>query len=204
VLKPVRTSPTRPLAVVVLVVSLFTGAGHAAAAPPCWRPPVTGKVTDPFRRPPCVWCAGNRGLDYRVDGAVTVRAAAGGRVEFSGVVAGVRYVVVRLPNGWRHTYGQLSSTVLVGGRSIRAGSVVGEAIDSFFFGLRIGDDYADPAPHLGRLVGRRRLVPVDGSTSRPAPPPVLRCDRPVAPSAALSVALSVSGSARPSRTPPAR
>ena len=42
----------------------------AADAAPCWFPPVTGTVTDPYREPPCPWCAGNRGLDYRVGGDV--------------------------------------------------------------------------------------------------------------------------------------
>ena len=43
------------------------------------------------------------------------------------------------------------------------------------FGLRDGDVYLDPAPYLGRLVGRPRLVPDDGTVARPAPPPRLRC-----------------------------
>jgi murein DD-endopeptidase MepM/ murein hydrolase activator NlpD len=165
---------TALVGVSLVVVGLAAPQPWVSAAP-CWLPPVVGTVVDPFRAPPCPWCAGNRGLDYRLDGAADVRAAASGRVEYSGVVAGIRYLVVRLPNGWRHTYGQLRSTPLSTGASVVAGTVVGRAADRFFFGLRVGDDYADPAPYLGRLVGRRRLVPVDGSPPRVAPPPTLRC-----------------------------
>jgi hypothetical protein len=174
---PVRSSRrARSVAGIAFAVALLTGTEGTASAAPCWLPPVIGTVVDPFREPPCVWCAGNRGLDYRVAGRVEVRAAASGRVEYSGVVAGIRYVVVRLPNGWRHTYGQLTSTPLSRGGVVRGGSVVGRAVGTFFFGLRIGDEYADPAPYLGRMVRRRRLIPVDGSPPRVAPPPTLRCD----------------------------
>ena len=41
-----------------------------ADAAPCWQPPVTGVVVDPFRAPACTWCAGNRGIEYRVGAAL--------------------------------------------------------------------------------------------------------------------------------------
>jgi murein DD-endopeptidase MepM/ murein hydrolase activator NlpD len=135
-------------------------------------------VTDPFRAPPCTWCAGNRGLEYRVAGRTIVRAAASGRVVFAGSVAGVRYVVVQLPNGWRHTYGRLASTRLRIGDVVVANSVVGAVVDTFFFGLRIGDDYVDPAPNIGVMRTRPRLVPLDATPPRPAPPARLTCQRP--------------------------
>ncbi len=141
----------------------------------CWFPPVSGTVVDPFRAPPCPWCAGNRGLDYRVGGDVAVSAAASGRVVFVGTVADVRYVVVQLPSGWRHTYGQLTSTPLALGDVVLAGGVVGRAANTFFFGLRIGEEYADPAPFIGVLSGRRRLIPIDATSPRPSPPARPRC-----------------------------
>ena len=158
-------------------------ASGAVAATPCWFPPVDGTVTDPFREPPCIWCAGNRGREYRVADDTIVRAAASGRVVFTGSVAGVRYVVVQLPNGWRHTYGRLVSTPLELGDTVLANSAVGPVADTFFFGLRIGDDYADPAPYIGVMRTRPRLVPIDATPPRPAPPAKPRCQQPASSSA---------------------
>ena len=177
---PARPRSTRPRLLVGAVISLAAVVGPgttptATAAPPCWFPPVEGTVTDPFRQPPCPWCRGNRGIEFGVGDDVVVRAAAGGRVEFVGSVADVRYVVVRLRSGWRHTYGQLTSTSLELGAVVLAGGAVGRASQTFFFGLRIGEDYADPAPFVGVLRGRPRLVPVDGTPARPAPPPQPKC-----------------------------
>jgi murein DD-endopeptidase MepM/ murein hydrolase activator NlpD len=107
-----------------------------------------------------------------------VRAAASGRVVFAGSVAGVRYVVVQLPNGWRHTYGRLASTRLELGDAVFANSAIGAVADTFFFGLRIGDDYADPAPFIGVLRTRPRLVTTDETPPRPAPPASPRCQGP--------------------------
>ena len=178
-----RARPTRlPRFLLGVVISLLAPVGgHVAAtanAAPCWFPPVDGTVSDPFREPPCPWCAGNRGIEFSVGDRVVVRAAASGRVEFVGRVADVGYVVVRLASGWRHTYGQLTSTSLQMGDAVLTGTVVGRASATFFFGVRIGDDYADPAPFIGVLRGRPRLIPVDGTTARPAPPPRPTCRAP--------------------------
>jgi murein DD-endopeptidase MepM/ murein hydrolase activator NlpD len=163
------------LLVVLLATVLSVAQAPPVSAAPCWFPPVVGSVTDPYREPPCRWCAGNRGIDYRVGSDVAVRAAASGRVVFVGTVVDVRYVVVRLASGWRHTYGQLASTPLLVGDVVFANGNVGRASDTFFFGLRIGDDYADPAPYLGMLQTRARLIPLDGTPARPAPPARPRC-----------------------------
>jgi len=176
--RPRSTRRRRLLLGAVISVTALVGLEApppATAAPPCWFPPVEGTVTDPFREPPCPWCPGNRGIEFDVGDDVVVRAAASGRIEFVGSVADVRYVVVRLTNGWRHTYGQLTSTSSAPGGVVLAGGAVGRASDIFFFGLRIGDEYADPAPFVGILRGRPRLIPVDGTSARPAPPPQPKC-----------------------------
>jgi murein DD-endopeptidase MepM/ murein hydrolase activator NlpD len=173
----VRTIRSRWLVVAGVSAALVVVASNVEAAP-CWRPPVEATIVDDFRAPPCRWCAGNRGLEYAIDGAAVVRVAASGRVEFVGSVAGVRYVVVRLSNGWRHTYGQLRSTSLDTGDIVLAGGTIGRVTDRFFFGLRIGDDYADPSPYLGVMRTRPRLVPVDATPPRPAPPTSPRCQPP--------------------------
>lgn len=158
----------------VVSFSLFVPQ-HAVATAPCWVPPVTGRVVDEFRQPPCPFCAGNRGLEYRVPANARVSAVASGVVTWAGEVAGTRYVVVRHGNGWRVTYGRLSATSLQPGDRVVRGTVVGTASGEFYFGLRVGTTYRDPAPYLGRLVGRPRLVPVDGSLARLAPAPLPRC-----------------------------
>jgi murein DD-endopeptidase MepM/ murein hydrolase activator NlpD len=172
----VRTLRPRWFPVFGVVTALLAASNVEAA--PCWRPPVEAAIVDEFRAPPCVWCAGNRGLEYAIDGNTAVVVAASGRVEFVGAVAGVRYVVVRLSNGWRHTYGQLRSTALETGDVVLAGGTIGRATDRFFFGLRIGDDYADPSPYLGVMRTRPRLVPIDATPPRPAPASRPICQRP--------------------------
>jgi murein DD-endopeptidase MepM/ murein hydrolase activator NlpD len=161
--------------VVALSLAAVLGVSPPATAAPCWTPPVSGVVTDPFRQPPCPYCAGNRGLEYRVDSNVTVRAVASGRVSWAGSIAGTTYVVVRHRDGWRATYGRLSSASMRVGDVVLAGVAVGRASGTFYFGLRVGERYVDPAPFLGERRGRPRLVPIDGRAARPAPPARWRC-----------------------------
>ena len=150
-----------------LSLSLVAG---TVAADACWLPPVDAPVVDPFRPPPCAWCPGNRGLEYGTPDRVTVvRAVAAGEVTFSGTVAGTRYVVVRHADGRRATYGGLAGSTAA--RRRRRGSSQRRrarppAISTS--ASASGDLYIDPAPLLGRLVGRPRLVPVDGTAPAPA------------------------------------
>ena len=153
----------------------------------CLLPPVTAPVADPFREPACPWCPGNRGLTYDVAAGTTVRAAAAGTVTFSGPVAGTFYVVVEHADGLRATYGGLAGSHLDAGEVVAAGAIVGQSAGDLHFGLRRGDRYIDPAPFLGRLVERARLVPTDGTPPRPAPPPRLQC--PASPSLSAGDAL---------------
>jgi len=159
----------------VVVVLAATLVASPATAGPCWQPPVDGLISDPFRAPPCPYCAGNRGIEYRVAPNSIVRAVASGTVSWAGSIAGTRYVVVRHVNGWRTTYGRLASMSLSSGDAVLAGSRIGETTSEFYFGLRQGDRYVDPAPYLGHLRGRPRLVPIDGRAARPSPPPRWRC-----------------------------
>lgn len=175
---PNRARRRRRGAVVVAVVAavaLVVTVGSPGAASACWLPPVYGPIADPYRAPACRWCAGNRGIEYAVGRQATVRSVAAGVVSFSGVVVGTRYVVVDIGAGRRVTYGGLRTARVGRGDRVAARSVIGSASGTLFFGLRVGGDYADPTPFIGRLAGRPRLVPVDGSTPRPAPPPVVRC-----------------------------
>jgi murein DD-endopeptidase MepM/ murein hydrolase activator NlpD len=147
----------------------------AMLAPSCYSPPVISPIVDPFRAPACSYCPGNRGLEYEPATGSRVVAAAPGVVRFSGLVAGVRYVVVEQTDGRTATYGRLASALVAVGAAVRAGEPVGTTTERFFFGLRLGDRYIDPAPFLGVLRYRPRLIPVDGSAPRRAPPPTMRC-----------------------------
>jgi murein DD-endopeptidase MepM/ murein hydrolase activator NlpD len=167
-----RSSVGSALLVIVAVLGVGVPVG---ASGHCWMPPVAGTVVDPFRAPPCKWCAGNRGVEYTVERGSAVRAVATGVVTFSGEIAGEHYLVIELVSGWKITYGRIASTASSTGDAVVGGSIVAHTSDRFFLGLRIEGEYADPAPYLGTEVGRRRLVPLDGRPPRPAPLPRLRC-----------------------------
>ncbi len=173
------TAVRRSSALVTVIVSAVLGlASPVAGAGPCWPVPVAGTVADPYREPACVWCPGNRGIEYDVEPGGVARAVAAGIVAFSGEIAGERYVVIELPTGWKLTYGRIVSTALAAGDAVVRGSVVARTSGRFFFGLRIDDEYADPAPYLGVEAGRRRLLPTDGRPARPSPAATLRCAAP--------------------------
>ena len=158
-------------------VVLFAPERAVAAPRPCWPPPVEGAIVDRFREPPCPYCAGNRGLEYETDGPAAVRSSTAGVVTFAGAVADVSYVVVENAAGWRLTYGRLAEVAVSRGQRVLTGTTLGRARGTLFFGLRVGDQYRDPAPYLGELVGVPRLIPVDGRVPRPAPPARLACAR---------------------------
>ncbi|MEO8263943.1 MAG: M23 family metallopeptidase [Ilumatobacteraceae bacterium] len=150
----------------------------ALLAPTCYRPPVATAIVDPFRAPACTFCPGNRGLEYQPPAGTPVVAAADGVVRFSGAVAGVRYVVVEQRDRRTATYGRLAAAQVTTDAVLRAGDVIGTTTDGFYFGLREGDRYIDPAPFLASPRYRRRLLPVDGSGPRPPPSPTMRCAAP--------------------------
>ena len=159
----------------LLVASMLGGVPPPAPPAGCLVPPVSAPVVDPFRDPWCPWCPGNRGLEYGVAPGTPVRAAAGGAVTFNGAVAGTTYLVIDHGDGLRATYGRLTASGLTVGDRVVAGAVVGRAGDGLYFGLRRGEQYIDPAPLLGRLVERWRLLPTDGTAARRPPPPRWRC-----------------------------
>jgi murein DD-endopeptidase MepM/ murein hydrolase activator NlpD len=145
--------------------------------PGCYLPPVDAPIVDPFRAPLCAFCAGNRGLEYQPAPGSTVIAAAPGVVRFSGLVAGVRYLVVDQTDGRAATYGRLAVTRVGLGASVNRGDVLATTTERFFFGIREGPRYVDPRPFLGQARYRPRLVPVGDWPRRRTPPPVMACSR---------------------------
>lgn len=147
----------------------------AAALLGCLIPPVDVPVVDGFRPPTCAFCPGNRGLEYDTAVGTGVIASASGTVTFSAVVAGTRYVVIADDDGLTATYGKLATTGLAVGRRVSGGGPIGTTTSHFYFGLRRGDTYIDPAPLLGQWTYRARLIPVDGSPGRAPGSPRLAC-----------------------------
>ena len=167
----------------VLVVPLVwvLGLVVSVAPPPaqvCFVPPIDAPITDPFRMPPCPFCAGNRGIEYGPTRGQQVRALAAGSVDFVGTVAGTRWLVVLHVDGRRASYGRLATIAVSRGDGVRAGQVLGTSSDELYVGLRDGDRPVDPTPLIGRWRHRHRLVPVDGSPGRPVGPPRLVCPNP--------------------------
>ena len=166
----------------VLVGSLFVAGGPAAlaGAAPCYLPPTSAPVAEPYRAPSCRYCPGHRAIDFATPIGAPLRAVAAGTVTFSGMVAGVLYVVIDQGDGLRATYGGLGSVAQgVGvGAAVGVGSTVGFAAGTTLFGLRRGDQYVDPTPLLGVLRHRVRLVPPPGQPRPSGGPARLVCPNP--------------------------
>ena len=170
-----RARLTAALLASCLLIGIVPAGGVVAA---CWLPPVDAPISDPYRTPPCRWCAGNRGIEYATVPGTPVRAVAAGTVTFAGTVVDRRYVVVEHADGRRATYGLLSSIGVAVGDRVAVRSIVGTAGPTTHFGLRDGDAYVDPTPEIGRLAYTVRLVPLDGSPGAPPGPARPRCETP--------------------------
>jgi murein DD-endopeptidase MepM/ murein hydrolase activator NlpD len=165
----------------VLLGALLIAPSLAGGAPPppCLLPPVAAaRVIEAFREPPCPFCPGNRGLELAAPAGSIVGAAAAGRISFAGLVAGTRWVVVEHPGGFRTSYGRLTGSSARAGAGVRAGEPIGISTDELFFGLRLGEQYLDPAPHLAVVQTLPQLVPLDGANRRPPRPGRITCPNP--------------------------
>ncbi|MEO6122477.1 MAG: peptidoglycan DD-metalloendopeptidase family protein [Ilumatobacteraceae bacterium] len=146
----------------------------------CYLAPVDARVAVPFEAPACNYCPGHRGQEYDVARDTPVRAAAAGVATFVGIVVGVRYVVVAHDDGIRATYGMLSDADVILGERVVAGQLVGWSSTRLYFGLKASDDTPlDPSLFVAVATRRPRLVPTDGSTSRPAAQRARSCPAPV-------------------------
>lgn len=168
------------LAVVLLGTALPARASQRAprASPPApagdcggtMAAPVEGTVVDPFRPPATPYGPGNRGIDYATAPGATVRAAAPGTVVFAGQVGGTLHVVVAHEGGVRTSYSFLAGVSVVAGQVVGRGQPIGRTDGTLHFGVRVGDDYVDPAPLLACGVPFVHLVPHDlgpGSVADP-------------------------------------
>lgn len=131
-----------------------------------------------FRAPPCPYCPGHRTVDFGPipSGAsgVVVRSPVTGRVVFAGEVAGIGYVTVEPSDapGFAVTVGGLARFEVATSDGVGRGAPLGRAtapgpVTLSLRRVRVGGEaeYLDPGPRLGRRPAR--LVPVDGTASRP-------------------------------------
>jgi hypothetical protein len=77
--------------------------------------------------------------------------------------------------GYRTTYGKLRSASVGVGDRVKAGQTLGSSGSVTFFGLRLGETYLDPAPHLAQAEPRPQLVPLDGVNRRAPLSPRVSC-----------------------------
>lgn len=140
----------------------------AEVSPWAYLPPVDAEVVDSFRAPEHVGAPGNRGLEYEPAPGQPVRASAAGEVVFAGSVARNRFVTVMHGDGLRTSYGFLGWIAVAKGDWVVPGQLVGTTSDRFFFSVRAGDMYLDPALVLS--AGRVRLVPHREPDGRSRPP----------------------------------
>jgi murein DD-endopeptidase MepM/ murein hydrolase activator NlpD len=173
-----RTFFRRCLLGFVLAIVLSTAVALAAAAEPvAWTRPVPGRVVRPFEPPRTRFGAGHLGADLAAAAGTPVRAAGGGRVEFAGVVANTRHVVIRHAGGLRTSYAFLRSITVRRGQPIRQGNVVGTVGgkgenhdgNALHLGLRVGESYVDPMRLFepADVSQRVRLAPVESGRSGP-------------------------------------
>lgn len=129
----------------------------AAESSLAYLPPADAAVIDSFRAPAHVGAPGNRGWEYDPEPGLPVWASAEGEVVFAGSVAHNRFVTVLHRDGLRTAYGYLGWIAVEEGEWVRPGQLLGTTSERFFFSVREGDRYLDPALVLN--AGRVRLVP---------------------------------------------
>jgi murein DD-endopeptidase MepM/ murein hydrolase activator NlpD len=174
-----HTPPGRCLFLVTFVVAISALAAPAvtAADSRVWLRPVAGPVVRPFAPPRTRFGPGHLGADLAAAPGTPVRAAGPGTVEFAGVVATTRHVVIRHAGGLRTSYSFLRTIAVRRGQLVGRGTVLGtsggtgESHDGrvLHLGLRAGDGFVDPMRLFAEpdLAERVRLAPVAGTGSRP-------------------------------------
>jgi murein DD-endopeptidase MepM/ murein hydrolase activator NlpD len=109
------------------------------------------EVIDDFRAPDCVWCEGNRGIEYRSSPGGSVASVVDGVVSFVGMVANTMYVVVRTKSGLLVTHGRLRSAQVAFGESVLVGQHLGVAGTTLYIGVRRGGNYLNPSTCTRRV-----------------------------------------------------
>ena len=124
-------------------------------------------VASYFDPPEVRWGSGHRGVDLRGRPGQEVRAALGGRISFTGRIAGVAVVVVD-HGGTRTTYQPVTATV-ARGEEVVAGQPIGRLgwvgthcspSACLHWGWKRGETYLDPLLLVGAVPRPVRLLPL--------------------------------------------
>lgn len=129
-----------------------------------WAWPLTPhpEVVRRFDRPDQPWMPGHRGVDLAASVGQPVQAPAGGKLSWTGVIAGRSIIVVSHDGGLRSTFEPVAPTVPVG-TTVTRGEGVGTVTASpghcaprtcLHWGVLRGETYLDPLV----LVGPARVV----------------------------------------------
>jgi murein DD-endopeptidase MepM/ murein hydrolase activator NlpD len=165
----------RAVLVVAAAIGLSSaGVPFAAAGTDSWTRPVPGAVVRPFDPPRTRYGPGHLGADLSAAPGTPVEVAGDGVVEYAGVVAKTRHVVVRHAGGLRTSYSFLRSIAVRRGQQLRRGTVVGttggvgenHAGRVLHLGLRASGSFVDPMrlfapPDLSERVRLAPIVPGD-------------------------------------------
>ena len=142
----------------VVVSFLVATSPPPASATEVLAPPVDAAVERHFDAPEFDYGRGHRGVDYAVAPGTLVRAAAAGTVVFAGNVAGRPAVTIDHGGGMESTYSILSDVMVASGESVDEGRYIGTSGSAhpgsgsgLHFGVKIDDEYVDPALYLGEV-----------------------------------------------------
>lgn len=178
----------------VVVVAFFPSRSVSAVpfeVPPsartrgeCLSAPVARPLVAGFVAPPCPFCAGRRTVGFGATAGDLVRSPVGGRIHFSGAVAGLHYITIvpaSDPSMLVTIGGAQPAPEMVGaiavGSIVAAGRGIGVATGPVVLSLRrrypSGDRrtsamYLDPEPYLARWRVPARLIALKGTSGRPA------------------------------------
>lgn len=156
--------PIRPLIPVLVLAVSITGMSHpgASLSGPLDQnrscvgldPPSDGIISTGFA--PGQNYSGHWGIDYRGDTDGYIRAAAAGRVTYSGLVVENLVVTVDHGGGLKTSYSYLDGAMVVRGQRVARGTVIGRAgtrpiHEDVHFSVRMEGVYVDPEPLVGCL-----------------------------------------------------
>lgn len=151
-----------------MLLPLLVATTLAVGPAPVLEPPVEGPVVAAFDAP-TRYGPGHRGVDLAAPVGTPVRAPAGGRITFAGVVVGHRWVTVD-HGALRSTVGPLDTASVRLGDRVERGSVLGRSglahgRPGVHWSVRRGDTYLDP---LGARPRVATLLPPHGRPDSPA------------------------------------